>query len=275
MEFEARIATPLDREKISRLCVRAMGQDDYVLRILDSVIASGGLLLAFQGAELVGISNFSKNIDGTGWLGMARTDPDWRRKGVALLLQKAIAEHARKLGIRALRLFVLSTNTPSIRATLKGGFREVSDAGHVSRAIEGYLSETDDAKIPADYPLESLLGSRYLSKMNGYFGHSWSFVRADHAVLEKVRSQTYSVDDCVFIVSQPEMLEAHPHIEFALLEGSFKRGLRAAMKTCSLLGAESVGSFIPYEPYLLSIARNQGFKGDPWGWHSIVFEKKI
>ena len=50
-----------------------------MLEILKQVIADKGLFLACSNDQLVGMVNFEECVDGSGWLGMARTDPDWRR----------------------------------------------------------------------------------------------------------------------------------------------------------------------------------------------------
>lgn len=76
----ARIAKPSDYKLVARLCRRAVGPGDYVLQILREVIADRGLFLAFGNGELVGMANFEECIDGSGWLSMGRTDPDWRRR---------------------------------------------------------------------------------------------------------------------------------------------------------------------------------------------------
>lgn len=81
-----RLARPSDYQVVARLCRRAVGPEDYVLEILRKVIVDGGLFLAWNQHELAGITHFEECIDGSGWLSMARTDPKWRRHGVALAL---------------------------------------------------------------------------------------------------------------------------------------------------------------------------------------------
>ena len=126
------IAKQHDRPLIARLSRRAAGRSDYVLRILPSAIDRGGLFLAWDDSELVGMTNYDKCIDGSGWLSMARTDPTWRRRGVAIFLQQKIAAYARQRGVGTLRLVVSSENKPSIKACKKGGFRRVFDAANIT-----------------------------------------------------------------------------------------------------------------------------------------------
>jgi GNAT superfamily N-acetyltransferase len=106
--FKATIAKRPDRPLVARLCRRAVGRSDYILRILPVVIPRGGLFLAWDDGTLVGMTNFEWCIDGNGWLSMARTDPDWRRRGVATFLQREIAAYAKERGASMLRLWVSS-----------------------------------------------------------------------------------------------------------------------------------------------------------------------
>ena len=132
ISLTTRIAKPSDHNLVARLCRRAVGSGDYVLRRLGETIAKKGLFVAWSNGDLVGIANFEKCIDGSGWLSMGRTDPQWRRRGVALFLQQQITVHARRDGIDYLRLMILSNNKPSLLAAMKGGFRPVCEAMHVS-----------------------------------------------------------------------------------------------------------------------------------------------
>lgn len=277
-KFEARVAKPSDYQEIVALCKLAVGEDDYAIQRMRQVIAARGLFLAFSGKELVGMSNFSRTIDGAGWFGMARTHPDWRRKGVAIFLQRAKASHARKLGIKKVRLFVLSTNTPSLRACLKGGFRPVSEAAHLSFNLGTSGSrENHEFEISRREFLKNLPKSRYVKKMKGYFGYDSTFAKLDQIVLEKIsqNGEVYSYRDAKFILNRPDELEPHNHREFALLEGSFEKTLSAVAHTALSFDTESLGTFIPYDRYLISLARNFGFKDDSWGWHCICLEKSV
>ncbi len=136
MKFTTRKATILDYRSIVRLCRRAVGPPDYVTSILKYLITDGGLLLAFCEENLVGITNFERCIDGSVWLGQARTDPSWRRKGVAMVLQRAVARSARKEGIKVIRMWVLERNLPGNAVSEKGGFRPVCELVHLRRRMK-------------------------------------------------------------------------------------------------------------------------------------------
>src|SRR3989304_2095160 len=78
-----RFARPRDRRGVAARCRRAVGRDDYVLRLLDDVIRDGGLLVAFEGTRAVAMMNSIEVTDGSLWLSMARTDPRHQGRGAA------------------------------------------------------------------------------------------------------------------------------------------------------------------------------------------------
>lgn len=272
--FESRIATMSDHRAVRRLCIRAVGEDDYVIPRLKNVISHGGLFLAFSGNELVGMSNFSVTLDRAGWFGMVRTDPLWRRHGVAIFLQKVKTRHARKLGIRKVRMFILSTNWPSLGASKKGGFKRVGESAHITKQFR--ISKGVRAKYFIGSN-DSLMQSTYVAKMNGYFAYGGTFVKMDSKVVEELerRREVYSTKSSTFLLNGVDEFEEGKHREFALLDGSFGAGLKDIVHTASSLGSSSIGTFIPYEHYLISKARKFGFVSDDWGWHCILFEKSI
>ena len=275
--LEVSVARPSDYKAISRLCRRAVGPGDYVLWILREVINDRGLFLAWAGDQLVGMTNFDKCVDGSGWLSMARTDPDWQGLGVARFLQRELAERAKKHDIRFLRLWTLSTNHAAIRACEKGGFHRVCEAVHVSHSFR--------SKIRGEYlhfssnlnSTKRILESSYLSETRGYFAYKWQFVKADQALFEKIRRkrELYSHDELTFILTKPENTFRRLSCSFSLLEGDPVRSMCLILSKAKNLRAEWVGGYLPFDRRHLAAALKSGLKVDSWGDHCCVFEKII
>ncbi len=279
LRFTARIARPTDYRLVARLCRRAVGSGDYVLSILREAIADKGLFLAWNGEKLVGMTNFERCLDGSGWLSMARTDPDWRRSGVALFLQRQIAAHAKQRGVSILRLWTLSRNKPSIRACIKGGFKPVCQAAHISCSIRPKRSKTSIPPLNSglEAPLSSILRSIYVSKMNGYVAYRWHFLKTSRKLLEQLlrREGLYRVGTSEFILTKPEMRFHTLASSVTILNGQLASSLRSAREIAKGLGAQTIGAYVPYDSHLLRTARKLGFKRDQWGTHCIVFEKSL
>ena len=272
---EFRVARPSDYKAISRLCRRTVGPGDYVLWILREVINDRGLFLAWIGDQLVGMTNFDKCVDGSGWLSMARTDPDWQGRGVARFLQGEIAKRSKKNGIRALRLWTLSTNHAAIRTCEKGGFHRVCEAVHVSHAFRSKLSDEYPPLTRSVSSSKRILKSPYLSETHGYFAYKWQFVKATEALFDKVRRkrELYSHDKLTFILTKPEMSFRRLSCSFSLLEGDPTRSMHLILPRAMSMRAAWIGGYLPYDRQLLAAGLNCGFKVDGWGKHCCVFEK--
>ena len=275
ISLEVRLAHPSDYKKVERLCRRAAGPHDYVLWILREVIKDKGLYLAWAGDQLVAMTNFDICIDGSGWLSMARTDPDWQGRGVAGFLQSELAERARKGGARRLRLWTLSTNTAALRACKKGGFRPVCEAVHVSHGFRsgkdrGYSRLTRDG-----VSARKILKSAILSKMRGYIAYKWHFVKANHALLRKMRRAIHSVGGSTFLLTEPEVSFRRLSSSFALLVGDPTESMQLILSKARSLRVDWVGGYVPYDRHPLHVVSRTGFKVDSWGNHCLVFEKAI
>jgi GNAT superfamily N-acetyltransferase len=277
--FTARIARPSDYRLAAQLCRRAVGPSDYVLSILRAAIDNHGLFLAWNEGQVVGMTNFERCIDGSGWLNMARTDPAWRRRGVALFLQRRIASHATQVGIRKLRLWVLSQNKPSIRACIKGGFRPVCEAIHISSPIRPKRLKTRMRPINAKLgpSPSSIIESPYLYKMNGYIPYKYHFLKASNSLVKQLlrREGVYKAAASSFILSKPERRFRTTTSSLTILNGPLGPSLRNARRVAREMGARHLSAYIPFNSYMLATAREFGFRRDDWGTHCIVFEKSL
>lgn len=272
------VAKQSDRPLIARLCRRAVGKYDYVLRILPTIISRDTLFLAWDGNALVGMTNFDRCIDGSGWLSVARTDPNWRGRGVATFLQLKIAAYAKHRGIGTLRLWVSSENKPSLRACEHGGFKQVCEAAHISSNLTLAKPRTKvNSNSLSETQLLALLKSGYVAKTRGYIGYRWHFVKLTQSLLTHLQDEgeIYVTGNATLLVSWPKKTFRAPQSSLAILEGQFGKSLTDAKEIARHMGARILSSYIPYSPYEISVARRLGFGRQPWGRHCLVFEKNI
>jgi len=285
MSYSSRIATSRDKESVSTLCSRAMGEDDYVIEILDKTISAGGLFLALDQNRVIGIANFQKvSSDGSAWLSMARTDPEYRGRRVAGYLQKVIASRARQEGIHELRFLVNSSNTPSIRSALRGGFRPIAETAHASFFLEktryGHIKKARVRALSNSETVSIMSGSTYLNKANGYLAYGWHFEKASASRLEELstngKAYASADQDSAFLFGCAEDWDPDRyHAEFFILKGTIKRTLEIIKEYGASLKLKSIGTFLPYNKYLIRSALNENsFKVDPWADHGIVFGRK-
>ena len=278
LKLRVGIAKASDRPLVARLCRRAVGRSDYVFRILPTILRRGGLFLAWNGDILVGMTNFDESIDGSGWLGMARTDPEWQGRGVATFLQRKIAAHAKRRGIKTLRLLVTSQNRPSLRTCQRGGFTQICEATQISSNLRGF----DRHRRPMPYSLfegqlSNLLKSRYVAKTRGYIGYGWHFIKLTEDLLIRLRDEgnIYTNGQEILLVSRPDTLFQTPRSSLTILDGGVARSLTAGKEIARGLGARVLSAYIPYDPYEISVARRLRFRRTPWAKHCLVFEKSV
>jgi GNAT superfamily N-acetyltransferase len=279
VEFETRTARQSDYDGAAELCRRAVGRNDYVLPILKRLISSGGLFLALDGTRIIGITNYKKLLDDSGWISSARTDPDYRGKRVAGLLQRAIAAKARKDGADTLRMWINKTNTPSIRAATRGGFKPVAEMIHESKNV-GKIAKIKIERFedPTLQEIKEILNSNYLRQMNGYFACNWWLAKASEKVIRSIAKvgELYKSNEGVFYLPEEhEIWGTRQHNEFAPLSGYLNNLLAAIEKFVPVTGARSTGSFFPYNRHYMQVARERGYKAEDWGNHCVLFEKRI
>lgn len=293
--FSSRIARPSDYQKIADLCRKAVGQDDYVIRILRETILTRRIFLAFSRKnELIGMSSFEPVIDKSGWLGMARTHPAWRGQGVSQFIQREIARYAMARGIKVLRCIIMSNNRSSIRAATKGGFKPVADVAHVRLHLKrrggGRRREPHKKKQKISTVFKenqcsyralnlTFTKSKYTKKMNGYLGYERALVRCGRDVvlsITKKRELFSSKDSSIFfIMTHPKMNDSDLHSEFSLVHGPTRKLLLAIREKANAMNLESAGGFVPFDRRVIEISKRSGFNLDSWGKHLILFEKTI
>ena len=122
--------------------------------------------------------------------------------------------------------------------------------------------------------------STYLNKANGYFAHGWHFEKASTSRLEELSTngKAYASDDLqsAFLFGCAEDWDPdRDHAEFFILKGTIKRTLEIIKGHGASLELKSIGTFLPYNKYLIRSALNESsFKVDPWADHGIVFERR-
>jgi GNAT superfamily N-acetyltransferase len=275
MDLKIRIARATDLSDIADLCRRAVGPYDYVIPRLEAIIWKKQLFIVFSGSKLVAMSNFTRAIDGSGWLSMARTDPQFRGRGIAQFMQRSVATRARRMGIQKLRFWILSTNSSSLRAAEKGGFAQVSEATHLSRNL-GDLTKNLRSKgsVSHTYSDSFLSDSRYLKMMKGFCGYKNTFVKMNLKTLAAVpKHEIHNMTRSAFILAGPDSVEQSG--EFSLLQGEMGQALNDLITEASRSSLKSLGGFVPTSYSLVRVARRFGFRVDPWARRALIFEKKI
>jgi RimJ/RimL family protein N-acetyltransferase len=139
-----RKARSSDREAVLRFCEKTWSWGDYVPKVWDKWLKerNGGVFVATINGVPVGISHLSVDKPGEVWLSAARTDPNYRRMGVATTITRKCLEYAKKKGAKTARLVTESNNKAAQAVVEKLGFKPVAEfVEMVTENVKGERSE--------------------------------------------------------------------------------------------------------------------------------------
>ena len=124
-----RKARPSDRETVFKFCEKTWSWGDYIPKVWDKWLKekNGRVFVATIDGVPVGISHLSIDKPHEVWLGGARTDPNYRRIGVATAITKKCLEYAKQKAAKVARLVTESDNIAAQTVAQKLGFKPISE----------------------------------------------------------------------------------------------------------------------------------------------------
>ena len=127
--FVVREARASDKDLVLSFSRNTFPWGDYIESVWDYWLTdpSGKLFVATAEQKPVGINHVTIVKRGEAWVERARVSPEFRRMGVASLLNDASLEWALTRGARVVRAVTDSSNFVAQKALAKLGFRFVSD----------------------------------------------------------------------------------------------------------------------------------------------------
>ncbi len=116
-----------DLEDVEALCAQIWDGDDYVPKVWEEWLEDphGQLTVVELKGQVVALSKLTRVAEDEWWLEGLRVDPEYRRLGVARLLQDHQVALAEKVGRGMLRFGTASHNRPVHKNAARGGFRRV------------------------------------------------------------------------------------------------------------------------------------------------------
>lgn len=173
-ELVVREARASDRELVLRFCQGTFEWGDYIENVWDYWLTdpAGMLFVATFENKPVGMSHVAMVKRGEAWVEGARVAPEFRRMGVASLLNDASLEWALGHGAKVVRAVTDSTNFVAQKALAKLGFRFVSE--WVLMEFDGCQLETSEyvrfvEKSDLDAVWSYLQGSEGFKNSGGLF----------------------------------------------------------------------------------------------------------
>lgn len=173
-EFVVKEARASDRDLVLRFCQSTFEWGDYIENVWDYWLTdpSGRLFVATFDGKPIGMSHVAVVKRGEAWVEGARVAPEFRRMGVASLLNDASLEWAFEHGAKVVRAVTDSTNVVAQKALAKLGFRFVSE--WVLMEFDGcQLENSEHARFAERSDMTAVLGflqgSEGFKKSGGLF----------------------------------------------------------------------------------------------------------
>lgn len=124
-----RQARSADRDAVFKFCRKTWSWGDYIPRVWDEWLKDrrGRVFVAILDGKPVGVSHLSMDSPREVWLSGARTDPSYRRMGIATAITKKCLKYAKAKGAKVARLTTGSNNKAAQALLKKMGFKPITE----------------------------------------------------------------------------------------------------------------------------------------------------
>ncbi|RLI18781.1 hypothetical protein DRO44_00175 [Candidatus Bathyarchaeota archaeon] len=124
-----RKAKSSDKEAVFNFCRKTWSWGDYIPKVWDKWLKEKNsiVFVATINKVPVGISHLTIDKPSEVWLSGARTDPNYRRMGVATAITKKCLKYAQVKGAKIARLVTESNNKAAQRVLQKLGFQPITE----------------------------------------------------------------------------------------------------------------------------------------------------
>ncbi|MEM4703610.1 MAG: GNAT family N-acetyltransferase [Candidatus Bathyarchaeia archaeon] len=128
LNIHVRQARKTDGKTVFKFCEKTWDWGDYIEHVWDKWLKekNGRVFVATIEGVPVGISHISIDKPSEAWLSGARTDPKWRRQGIASAITEKCLEYAKRRGVKVARLMTESFNLTAQSLLPKLGFQPIA-----------------------------------------------------------------------------------------------------------------------------------------------------
>jgi len=289
-KIHVRKAHASDREAVFKFCRKTWSWGDYIPKVWDKWLKekSGGVFIATIDHVPVGITHLSLDKPHEIWLSGARTDPNYRRMGVATAITKKCLEYAKRKGAKVARLTTESDNIAAQAAIKKLGFKPISEFVEMTTekiARENGKNSKWTEKTDTNALWNYLQTSEIYCKAAGLYTvlfHWFSlekedlkrFVEQQKAIMHLSKS---SKIDGIMLIDDITAQEWHENtIQTCYIDGNFNAisdMIRFLKSHCHTLGIKKIYGFTCNHKSIITALEKLGFEREETS--EIIYEKKI
>jgi len=257
MDILVREARPEDKDAVIEFTKNTWERGDYIPMVWDSWIndSHGILLIADYKGEPIGLLHIRFMPDNSAWLEGLRVHPEYRRKGVATILNSEAIKMCISKGIRVFRGAIFEWNVPSLKlATQKLGFRILESKWYVLRKEiekETKSSLLKPKAINVNEFWNRIRGSSYFSKTSNLIFYGWAWFKGDLNSLNRLIERDnnvrfFEVGNYVLMVR----IRKEPRYGLELNIFDNELGLRELIQYSSIIGLTEL-KYVKNERYLM------------------------
>lgn len=288
-EFVIRRAEASDKDLVLKFCQNTFEWGDYIEDVWDYWLSdpSGILFVATVEKKPVGMSHVAMVKRGEAWVEGARVAPEFRRMGVASLLNEASLEWAVSHKANVVRAVTDSTNFVAQKALAKMGFSFVSewavmefDGCHLETDAYAHFAEKSDLDTIWDF----LQGSEGFSDSGGLFSVLYRWKSLDKADLQRfierrmaiVYEQDKAVNGLILFDDTVKYAWQENSFQTCYVDGDFEAVLGIVKFLKRILcedGVTKIYGVMPNRVPIASAFLKSGFK--VYDRMEFVFERKL
>ena len=167
-KIHVRKARVSDRKAVFKFCEKTWSWGDYIPEVWDKWLKekSGRVFIATTDGVPVGITHLSIDKPHEVWLGGARTDPNYRRMGVATAITQKCLDYAKRKGAKVVRLTTESDNIAAQAVIKKLGFKPIAE--FVEMTTENIAEEENSTNSKWAEESEADAALNYLQTSESY-----------------------------------------------------------------------------------------------------------
>jgi len=284
-----REARASDREAVFKFCEKTWSWGDYIPEVWDRWLKEekGRVFVATINGVPVGISHLSVDSSDEVWLSGARTDPNYRRKGVMTAITKKCLEYAKTKNAKVARLVTDSDNAAARAVLKKLKFRPVAEFIETS-SEKITVEKTESSRWACIDETETLWN--YLQKSEVYrksaglytvLFHWFSLRREDlkrfvHQQKVIVHENSRGIVDGLMLIDDATAREWRVStLQTCYIDGDYKAVLdmtRFLKNHCHSLGIKKIYGFACKHTPIVKALEKLGFEPEDI---EVVYEKRL
>jgi len=289
-KIHVRKARASDREAVFKFCEKTWSWGDYIPKVWNKWLKekNSRVFVATIDGVPVGISHLTIDKPQEVWLSGARTDPKYRRMGVATTITKKCLRYAKKKGAKVARLSTESDNIAAQAMLQKLGFKPIAE--FVEMSAENVTEEkSENSRWMEENEIEAmwdyLQNSEIYRKAAGLYTllHHW-FSLEKHALTHFIEQQKAilhlnakgGVDGLTLIYDTIAQEWRENSLQTCYIDGGYDAVfdmVKFLKSHCYALGVKKIYGFTCNHKPITTALEKLGF--EPADSIEIVYEKKV